>query len=41
LISLKAILPGLDLLFFSSLTPVVTGADFLAIFCEARFFLAG
>ena len=42
LISLRAALPGLDLLFWTgSLTPVVTGADFLEIFCEARFFLAG
>lgn len=42
LISLKAAWPGLDLLFFlSAFTPVVTGADFLEIFWEARFFLAG
>lgn len=39
LISLRAACPGLDLRFFTcSLTPVVIGADFLEIFCEARFF---
>lgn len=40
-ISLKAAFPGLALLFFGSLTPVVTGADFLEIFWLASPFLTG
>jgi len=38
LISLKATVPGLKRYF---LTPVVTGADLRAIFCECKFFLDG
>ena len=42
LIYLRAAFPGLDLFFLTSyLAPVVTGADFLDIFWEARFFFIG